>query len=108
MKPRNQSKLHRAVLKPYIKMLINCIKRGDDVNSRDQQGMTPLCLAVSQDKRLAHVRLLVEAGCDVDLADNNGMTPLLVCIPTYVYPSGELRGHWAMTPLWPNIFFTLQ
>ncbi len=61
----------------YIRRLI---REGADVNSKDDDGMTPLMLAASESKTPEVVSLLIEAGADVNAKDDDGMTPLTFAI----------------------------
>jgi len=51
------------------------IKAGADVNAKDQNGITPLQIAIIESK-FEIAKLLVEAGADVNAKDQNGITPL--------------------------------
>jgi hypothetical protein len=51
------------------------LDRGASVNARDEDGRTPLMLAVAQG-RLEIVRLLLQRGADPNAADYSGKTPL--------------------------------
>ncbi len=51
------------------------IRRGDDLNARDPQGLTPLMIAASRDKA-GVCSLLIEAGADSSLLDAQGRDAL--------------------------------
>jgi RNA polymerase primary sigma factor len=51
------------------------LDRGDDVNARDSNGMTPLMLAASKNKA-AICALLLSRGADLGLADSHGRDAL--------------------------------
>lgn len=51
------------------------IRRGDDLNARDESGATPLILAAAR-RRKGAVKLLLEAGADPALSDSNGKNAL--------------------------------
>lgn len=53
------------------------IDRGDDVNSRDDKGFTPLMIAASRNK-VAMCRLLIDAGANLDLLDPLGRDALSI------------------------------
>ena len=53
------------------------IQRGDDINARDDRGMTPLMLAASKDKS-AICRLLLDANADPRLIDPAGRDALAI------------------------------
>jgi RNA polymerase primary sigma factor len=51
------------------------IERGDDLNARDQNGLTPLMLAAARN-RPGICKLLLAAGADAELLDRSGRTAL--------------------------------
>lgn len=51
------------------------IKRGDNLNARDRDGLTPLMLAAARNK-IGVVKLLLEAGANPELSDPNGQDAL--------------------------------
>lgn len=53
------------------------IKRGDDINGRDDSGQTPLMIAASRN-RAAVCRLLIEEGADFNLKDLSGNNALTI------------------------------
>lgn len=53
------------------------IERGDDVNSRDDKGLTPLMIAASRNKDLI-CRLLIDARANLDLCDPLGRDALSI------------------------------
>lgn len=55
------------------------IRRGDDLNSRDASGMTPLMLTAARNK-VAICRLLLNAGADHGLRDPSGKTAREIAI----------------------------
>lgn len=55
------------------------IARGDDLNARDANGMTPLMLSAARDKS-AICKLLLSAGADHGLLDPSGRTALEIAI----------------------------
>ena len=57
----------------FINLMLD--KTAIDINSRDNDGWTPLHHACAKEKPLA-IMLLIEKGADVNAVDNDGMTPL--------------------------------
>ena len=55
------------------------IARGDDPNSRDETGLTPLMIAATRNKS-AVCRLLVDAGADLSALDPSGKSALEIAI----------------------------
>ncbi len=55
------------------------IDRGDDLNARDANGMTPLMLSAARDKPTI-CKLLMDAGVDHGLLDSSGKTALEIAI----------------------------
>ena len=51
------------------------IARGDDLNTRDKNGFTPLHVAAWRNS-LEVARMLIEKGADIEAKDNDGGTPL--------------------------------
>lgn len=60
------------------------LERGLDPNVQDNQGMTPLHLAVSQPDGVNLARLLLARGARVDIMDGKGMTPLMGANPASI------------------------
>lgn len=54
-------------------------KRGADVDARDQSGVTPLHISVSDSRRLLTKRL-IDLGANVDIPDDDGRTPLSIAM----------------------------
>ena len=53
------------------------VKKGVDVNAKDEMGRTPLITAIEEDWAGTHwVELLLENGADVNQADEDGDSPL--------------------------------
>lgn len=67
--------LHEAVRQGEIKEATDLIDGGASIDRRDDQGMTPLMLAV-RTERPAMVDLLLKKGADVAARDDNGRTAL--------------------------------
>ena len=53
------------------------LDQGAEINHQDEQGRTPLIIAISQDNRIM-VKLLITNGADVNKPDNSGQTPLML------------------------------
>lgn len=51
------------------------LEEGADVNAKDENGMTPLLLAISN-KQVDLAKFLIEKGADINLADRQGVVPL--------------------------------
>jgi len=76
--PAGSTPLHMAVRawserQPMMRMLVE--EGGADVDARDEAGLTPLHVAVMQD-RLDGIRVLLELGADPNATDEAGYTPL--------------------------------
>lgn len=69
------SRLHLAAERGKTSKIKQCILAGDDVNSRDQDGLTPLAIAVSAGE-VGAVKLLLSSGTDLSIRDKEGMSPL--------------------------------
>ncbi|XP_064385342.1 uncharacterized protein LOC135334183 isoform X2 [Halichondria panicea] len=67
--------IHTAARVGDLSALQHAIRRGDDVNSVDKDGYTPLMWA-AMGGHTDTVRGLLSSGAVVDLADKNGWTPL--------------------------------
>lgn len=55
------------------------IDRGDDLNSRDDAGLTPLMIAAARNKS-AVCRLLIDAGADLTAVDATGKSALAIAV----------------------------
>lgn len=67
--------LHRAARVGDVNGINSCLSQGANVNSRDQNGWTPLHRAAFKGWTEC-VRVLLSGGADVDAADEAGYTPL--------------------------------
>ena len=56
----------------------SAIRRGADVNARDENGFTPLIGAAMHNPNPEVIELLLDAGADVNARDERGYTPLIV------------------------------
>jgi len=55
----------------------NAIRKGADVNARDNRGNTPLMWAAMDNPSTEVTIVLIKAGADVNATDNSGYTPLM-------------------------------
>jgi RNA polymerase primary sigma factor len=76
-----------AVLRGVEESVRLHLDRGDDVNARDEQGMTPLMLSASRNNA-GICRLLLDAGAESDLLDPQGNDALAIAIKA---GAGEAR-----------------
>ena len=70
--------LHEAAIRsPYrsMKRMAWLVAQGADVNRRNNDGSTPLGVAMNRD-RLDAVKYLIEHGADINCHDEQGLTPL--------------------------------
>lgn len=79
--------LRMAVLRGVEESVRLHLNRGDDVNARDEQGMTPLMLSASRNSANICL-LLLEAGAESDLLDPQGNDALAIAIKA---GAGEAR-----------------
>jgi ankyrin repeat protein len=63
---------HCGFEKPNLKVMQKFIRRGANVNAKDDAGQTPLHVC----RNVQAARLLIESGADLEAVDNNGFTPL--------------------------------
>jgi ankyrin repeat protein len=73
-----------AVLKSDLKQVQELLKKGADVNAKDEHGRPVLVLAAESDRRgrTKMVKLLLEKGADVNAKDQSGRTPLMKATET--------------------------
>ncbi|KAI5680360.1 hypothetical protein M9H77_01587 [Catharanthus roseus] len=67
--------LHRSAGLDDVQEIKNCISKGANVNSRDQNGWTPLHRAAFKG-RIESSKILISNGAEIDLVDDIGYTPL--------------------------------
>ena len=78
----NDENVKVAIKNNDISAVDNFIEQGLNVNSRDENGNTPLYIALIQ-KRLDIAKKLIDAGADVNAPSaENGMTPLIIATST--------------------------
>jgi ankyrin repeat protein len=73
---RNRSLLHIAAQADRIVNIPYLLKHGLDIDAQDQQGATPLMLAVAYEKP-GTVKALLKAGANAEIPDSDGFPPLL-------------------------------
>ncbi|KAL3531396.1 hypothetical protein ACH5RR_010718 [Cinchona calisaya] len=71
--------LHRAARIDDVEAIKNCLAEGGKVNSRDQNGWTPLHKAAFKGK-IESVKVLINHGAQVDLVNDIGCTPLHLAV----------------------------
>ena len=77
--PQSMAEILTAADEKTINLLL---QKGFDINARNEDGKTPLILALENNDNLNIARLLIEAGADINAPDAEGMTPLLVATTT--------------------------
>ena len=73
--------LHDAVRSGDLEALRDRIERGDDVDGRDERGLTPLMWACASGHHECALALM-DAGATVDKVNNNGSTALMLACQT--------------------------
>ncbi|CAE7353658.1 ANKRD50 [Symbiodinium natans] len=66
--------IHAAARFGQVDLLMQALE-AEDVNARNDRGMTALCFA-AHEGRLEAIRLLMERAADPNIADDHGVTPL--------------------------------
>jgi len=64
-----------AVKERDVQLAGRLLKRGININARNQYGLTPLHVAVTNDDK-AMIEFLLKNGADIDAPDQDGWTPL--------------------------------
>lgn len=74
--------LHEAIENKSVADLRACLRRGADVNKKNNNGQSPLHLAVTKEALFAYVSAmnLIEHGADVNAKDKKGQTPLHLAV----------------------------
>jgi len=62
-----------------------------DVNAKDQDGMTPLHLAVVFNSDVEVMKYLIEKGADVNAKSNTGWTPFHIAAPMAIFSDDMVR-----------------
>ena len=75
----DQQKIFHAVTEGNLDELEVLLKENVDVNSKDQEGMTPLHYAIDR-SLLDMVNLLIKYNADLDAQDQQGETPLMLAV----------------------------
>ena len=70
-----ETALYRAAEQSNPLCAMELLKAGADVNIANNDGQTPLMVAVKRGS-ISLVALLIHSGADVNVVDNNGMNPL--------------------------------
>ena len=68
-----------AVKMNEIKIVIELIRRGININHKNKNGLSPFWIA-SYDKNIKMMKLLADCGANVNTANNEGITPLINAI----------------------------
>ena len=86
--------MHRAIRRERKELAELLIRRGANVNARDQQKRTPLHVAVDT-KSVKIVEMLVENGAEINPRDSQGHTPIYYASGSGVSEQIKelLRGH---------------
>ena len=83
MAVREAAKLSRLLRMAAVAGVASAVKvhidRGDDLNARDENGMTPLMLSASKN-RVVVCELLIAAGADIRLLDPHGQDALAIAL----------------------------
>jgi ankyrin repeat protein len=92
--PSGRTELFYAVQRGDLAAIRDLLKRGADINVRDNEGTTPLAFNISsvsdQSKVLAIARMLIAAGAEVNLKDKTETTPLKLAVYQFEDHDGEL------------------
>jgi ankyrin repeat protein len=78
-KPQSMTEILSVADEETINTLL---KQGFALNSRDENGDTPLIFVLKNNDNLNVARLMIEAGADINAPNKEGMTPLLVATET--------------------------
>ena len=68
--------LHLASQYDLWDVVMLLVERGADVDSQDNNNMTPLLCAIESGRNLSAAQLLLDCRASIDLRDKNGQTPL--------------------------------
>jgi ankyrin repeat protein len=75
------NQLLQAVISNHINIVEDLIYKGADVNTKDNNGNTPIFLAVSSyNNNLELEKLLIKKGADLNIKNDDGLNPLLYLI----------------------------
>ncbi len=75
---RKWTALMYAAANGYPDLVRLLVQKGANVNAQEQEGRTPLLLAVRYNGQAATIQPLLEAGADVNIKDSRGQTALVL------------------------------
>ena len=77
--------IHDAAKKGDVAEVRRLLDEGTDANAKDDDGSTPLSLAIRETNGydIAFIKLLLERGADVNIQDKRGNTALFWCVGKY-------------------------
>ncbi len=71
--------LHRSAVSPGVEVLHYLLDRDFDINGKDNNGRTPLMMAVDFGN-LAAARALIMRGADINLPNPEGVVPMMIAV----------------------------
>lgn len=76
-KENNELNILKSSQKGFVEVVSNNIKNGSNIDIQDNEGLTPLMLAVANN-HIDVVRLLLSNNANVEIKDNDGQTALML------------------------------